>query len=255
MRGQKTKYLYYFDLRDVFLEPGCPICRLVERESSYYLNGLFYERVNDVGTRKKLRDSLGFCNWHAWKATNVHHSASKLGVVYEDILKHVAEALSKFEKFLANPTPRSFLVKLFRRWKGIPATKFLGPLRCPACENVRFSEKVYLRVLLDFLPEEDFQKQFQSSSGICLPHLMTTLQTFPQHEDLPRLIRSQIEKFECLRKEVDEFIRKHNFQYANERWGAEIDSWKRALEIVSGKREVFPNQMDRSGYRNFPHGE
>ena len=56
MQKEKTKFMSYFNLRDALAQPGCPICTLVERVSSRYLDSLLYERVNDVGTREDLRE-------------------------------------------------------------------------------------------------------------------------------------------------------------------------------------------------------
>jgi hypothetical protein len=64
------------------------------------------------------------------------------------------------------------------------------------------------------------------------------------------LIKKQIEKVESLRNEITEFVRKQDFKYYKEPWGPEVDSWKRALEMVVGKKEIFPNHMKREGMGN-----
>jgi hypothetical protein len=46
---------------------------------------------------------------------------------------------------------------------------------------------------------------------------------------------------------VAEFVRKQDYHFVHERRGAEVDSWKRAMEMVVGRREIFPSQMDRGG--------
>ena len=47
-----------------------------------------------------------------------------------------------------------------------------------------------------------------------------------------------------------EFIRKHDYKYIHEPRGAESDSWRRALELLAGKREVFGNQVRRMSGRS-----
>lgn len=242
---EKNKFLSYFDLWDALKKPGCPICTLVERHSFLFLNGLLYERVNDPGTRVELRKSLGFCNWHAWKALEVGNCALGLGIIYEDILRRIEERLNNFKNSF--PLPREpFPLGFFRRKKGPPPLLQLGPNdRCPVCKSSRFFEEHYLGILLDFISEEDFATQFARSFGICFFHLNETIKGYPHHKSLPLLIKKQIEKLTFLRGEVAEFVRKQDYQYTAEPSGTEIDSWRRSLEMVVGKREIFPGHMRR----------
>jgi len=250
---EKSKFFSYFDLWDAFKKPGCPICTLVERHSFLFLDGLLYERVNDPGTREELRKSLGFCNWHAWRALEVSNCALGLGIIYEDILRRIEERLNKIRNSF--PLPREpFPWRLFRGSKGPPLQPLqLGPNhRCPVCKSSRFFEEYYLRTLLDFISEEDFAREFARSSGICFFHLNETIKGYPHHKGLPLLIKKQIEKYTFLRGEVAEFVRKQDYQYAAEPSGPEIDSWKRSLEMVVGKREIFPGQMRRESVESEP---
>ena len=62
------KSFTYYALLEGFDKSGCPVCRFMQEYSLRYLDALFYEQVNDVGIRRKLRAAHGFCNWHAWLA-------------------------------------------------------------------------------------------------------------------------------------------------------------------------------------------
>lgn len=72
---EKSKYISYFKLQEALTQPGCPLCTLIDQHSLRYLDALLYERVNDGGTCQELRQSLGFCNWHAWKAMEISNCA------------------------------------------------------------------------------------------------------------------------------------------------------------------------------------
>ncbi len=243
---QKSKFISYFDLRDSFQQPGCPICALVEKQSYRFLDGLLYERVNDTGTREGLRKSYGFCNWHAWKSLEASNCALGLGIIYEDILNRVEKRLEDIHEQLPRHFGIPFLRRLFKAKKGGKQKVFLRPIHpCPACQNVASFEKVYLETLLDYIFEPDFERQFILSSGICFAHLSVAINRFPRHKNLQALIKMQIEKFERLRKEVSEFVRKQDYNFRDETWGAESNSWKRALEMVAGKREIFGSHMER----------
>jgi hypothetical protein len=168
--------------------------------------------VNDVGTREELRKSLGFCNWHAWKSLEVQNCPLGLGIIYNDMLERIQERLAKVQHSI--PVFIPFIRRLLPRGKVKNSNRLLRPSHsCPVCQSVRFFEETNLGILLDFISERDFERQMK--------------------------------KYESLQGEVSEFIRKHDYQYAHEPRGAESDSWKRALEMVVGKREIFPSQMDR----------
>jgi len=254
-RMEKSKYISYFDLRDALAQPGCPVCSLAERNSFRFLDALLYERVNDVGTREGLRKSLGFCNWHSWKCLEVPNAPLGLGIIHSDLLEQILERLDRIQRSFPMRIP--FLRRL---WGGGKAEKTFPPIRpghsCPACRSVRFFEEMYLEILLDYIAEEDFEGQFSLSPGICFPHLIIAIEKYPGHRNLGLLIQRQMKKWQSLKAELEEFIRKHDYKYAHEPRGAESDSWKRALEMLVGKREVFSNQVRREASKtDVPSGD
>jgi hypothetical protein len=254
-RKEKSKFISYFNLRDALAQPGCPVCSLAEKNSFRFLDALLYERVNDVGTREGLRKSLGFCNWHAWKCLEVPNAPLGLGIIHQDLLGQILERLSRIQRSFPMRIP--FLRRLWGRGK---AEKAFPPIRpghsCPACRSVRFFEEMYLEILLDYIAEEVFERQLFLSPGICFPHLIIAIEKYPGHRNLGLLIQRQMSKWESLQGELAEFIRKHDYKYIHELRGAESDSWKRALEMLVGKREVFPNQVRReAGRTEMPSGD
>jgi hypothetical protein len=244
MTGEDRKYLSFFNLREALAQPGCPVCSLAEKNSFRFLDALLYERVNDVGTREGLRKSLGFCNWHAWKSLEVPNCPLGLGIIYHDLLGQIQERLGRIQRSFPLRIP--YLRRFWRKEKVKDSIPLLRPGHsCPACQSVRFFEEMYMETLLDFLAEEDFERQFSGSSGICFPHLTIAIEKYPRHRNLGLLIQMQAKKVESLQGELAEFIRKHDYKFVHEPRGAESDSWRRALELVAGKREVFGNQIRR----------
>ncbi len=245
------KYLSYFKLGEALRLSGCPICTLVEKDSFRYLDALLYERVNDVGTRGKLRKSLGFCSWHAWKSTEISNCTLGLAIIYEDILGAIGEKLRKMASNFPPSAANSFWSKFFSKKEKKITGNFPEALAsCPVCQHVRIFEEHYLAILLDYFQERDFAQVFAESGGICFNHLQEVIKNFPDHKNLPLLITRQMEIYKVLRKELAEFIRKQDYQHRHEPAGREIDSWKRAIEMVIGKKEVFPNQIRTGRYKN-----
>jgi hypothetical protein len=54
--------------------------------------------------------------------------------------------------------------------------------------------------------------------------------------DVERLRAIHYDKLESLKAELDEFIRKNDYQFAGEGFGKEGDAWLRAIGMVVGKR-------------------
>ncbi len=61
-----SRHIAFYELRDAFAQPGCPLCRLEARVAERYLDFLLWERVNDPDLRQNLRQARGFCRDHAW---------------------------------------------------------------------------------------------------------------------------------------------------------------------------------------------
>jgi hypothetical protein len=91
------KFIGYLRLVDACGRPGCPICRCVREASLGHLEALLYEQVTDADTRRTLRTSWGFCNWHTWMLLEVEHSLFGAAIIYEDL---VGRARRRFETCL-----------------------------------------------------------------------------------------------------------------------------------------------------------
>jgi hypothetical protein len=100
-------------------------------------------------------------------------------------------------------------------------------------------------VLLDFIGEEEFSKEFEKSSGICIRHLVDIIKTDRAHPNLPLLVEKQLQKYKFLSYELGEYDRKRDYRFSKEPKGSEADSWRRVLEQFSGQKEIFGNEMDR----------
>ena len=98
MEKRRGKWIDYFDLKDAFKIPGCPLCNRIKEISWKFLDNLYYERVLDGGTRVGLIEAKGFCNWHAWMSTEIRHSDSGIAIIYKQLLDIEIEQLSKLAK-------------------------------------------------------------------------------------------------------------------------------------------------------------
>ncbi len=204
------KNLSYYDQLEAFRQPGCSICRLVERHSREYLETIFYESVNDPEIRLQLRNAFGFCAAHAMKAAEIG-SPLAIALIYEDILNALDQEIGR--------AIRNGRVGM----KG----------KCPFCEQEHQMEIRLTRALAASIEEEAMQTAFKSSEGLCARHLIKLLSaTSP---DIRQFVgESERGKIRALRAELKELIRKNDYRFAKETIGEEGDSWLRALRKTAG---------------------
>src|SRR5262245_48413444 len=104
-RGEK--FVGYVRLVEACGQPGCPVCRCVLHDSRQHLHAILYEQVTDPDTRRRLRASWGFCNWHTWMLLEIQGMRSGAAIIFEDLLGRLAERVAGDAQ--ASPRRRSWL--------------------------------------------------------------------------------------------------------------------------------------------------
>lgn len=136
----------------------------------------------------------------------------------------------------------------------IPRTSLLAFIQgwtrrgmCPPCQIIVEHERHALETLLNFLHDPEFASRFEGSAGLCCIHTMRAAARSDSHPHLRTLIEVQRGKYSHLVEELEEFSRKHDYHFSQEPWGAESDSWLRAIELLAGRPGVFGNDVHRMG--------
>ena len=231
-----------YNLLEACRAPGCPVCRLEQRDVERYLDRKFYENVNTPAWRDQLRASLGFCHEHAWLAVNKRlGDALGFSIIYRDIVNSILTQLSDDDS----------MVRTSRKWTSslqkIPEAtrklieKILAVLiprkRCPVCEHRDETTRRALSVLVEELDKLQMSDALEASDGLCLPHLRMTLEQVKEVSACETLINIHREKLENLSAELGEFIRKNDYQAIKEGFGREGDAWLRAVGMIVGSRK------------------
>lgn len=252
MGNEPSKHTLYFNLLDAFKDPdhGCPICVLVTRRVSNYLDGLSYENVNDPGIRTTLREAHGFCNHHAWQFVEEQRDSLGVGIIYRDILRHLQEEMQHVAPDGHTSPFGHLLAGLLNGGAAgdhaMPDTSAGEPpvappavLRphgmCPACELVARSEDDYLTTFLDHYRDTEFREAYRKSAGLCLLHLRLALACTANPTTFQHLLDDQRSFYHQLEEDLNELIRKKDYRFASEERGREQSAWIRAVEQVIGK--------------------
>ncbi|HTX90059.1 MAG TPA: DUF6062 family protein [Anaerolineales bacterium] len=216
MADQQTIY----EIRQACGKPGCPVCTLVQRAGARYIEGIYGECILDPDVRQKLADSLGFCYGHTWLAIDLKLTEA-LGhaILFQSLVNRAGKILADGEK-----APGQQL-----------AAALEPELGCPACRIEAETTERVTDSLAHALKDQDFVNAYQASNGLCLPHLKLLLPKLDQKRQ-SSLLTHQRARMESLKNELGEFIRKNDFRFREERIGAEGDSYKRAADLLAGKR-------------------
>ncbi|MCS6843608.1 MAG: DUF6062 family protein [Caldilineales bacterium] len=214
-----------FELQEALRGGGCALCWLSHRAGYRYLDSFSYESVNDPGLRNRLQASHGLCRQHAWALAGMRGSSLGVAIVYRDVLGVLEQAVQGSGK-------SGGLLALFKGSE--EGTSLPSPSQpCPACEAEAEATQRYLAVLLNALDRAEVAQAFVAAGGLCYGHLRQAFDAAAPQQ-WQRLRASQLAVYEGLRNELQEFIRKNDYRFRDEGFGAEGDSWRRAVAAVVG---------------------
>jgi hypothetical protein len=227
------KSIPHFKLEEALKQRGCAVCQLVKDAGLSYLDNLLYELVNDPDVQTGFRDSLGLCNRHAYRMTDMRDGLGT-SILYRVVVRRELELLSQ----VSEPSKRSSVLSgfLWRSSTDTPAIPEPG-IGCMVCRAEEEAEERYLRVLLEGAEDGSLEGLLDGPGAACVRHLSRA--SALAGGGLPRpLIDVSRAALEELEADLDEFIRHKDHRFADEPWGKERDAWKRAVERIVGQREL-----------------
>ncbi len=225
------KHLEYHHLVEAMHQGGCPVCFLLARNADQYMSSLLYESVNDPGVRKRLREMSGFCNRHAWSLKK-HGDGLGQSIIYEDLLSTMRAWLNDQRGFIKGPNRSRGGGGSGR---GRRASRKVSDT-CPVCTMLARAEERIISTFIQHFDDEEFARTYKESFGLCIPHLLSVM----GRGDLPaeHLLEIESGNLESLIAELKEFQRKNDYRFSGEGFGAERDSWIRAIEKMVGRTGI-----------------
>lgn len=238
------RYLAYFDLVEAFRQPGCPVCRRVSAASQRYLDTLAYEHVNDPEVRRRLRASWGLCNWHTWILADRAGAPFAAAAISEDLLKAAAQRVAALGTRAAGTAtgPWRWLARLAGTHRP-PALVRLYRRRapCSACLEAARAETGAVEALATFISELAFQRAYEASDGLCVPHAVQAVERAAGRPAAETLAQLTVRRWEALRRTVERFVAKHEYRNTEPFSDAEAGAWRRALATLAGEPGLFGN--------------
>lgn len=232
-------------LKRALQQKGCPICRCCAEQEERYIRFLLWENVNDIETRTRLAESLGFCGQHAQQMLAMERDELGMilgnSIIYESLTHLALLAIRDIHSFVSGRNAKrrwldGFLGGLRSQWASV--RRPLTPSRrCRVCELRDETARHYSEVLVGMLSYPEFQGLYERSDGVCLPHLRIMLQVADPTANvgLEYLLRVTEERLERLTTDLRELGRKYSAQYRHESLSQEEAlSVERAIAFFTG---------------------
>ncbi len=243
-------------------QPGCPVCRLARDAEDRYLRFLLWENVNDLETRIRISQAMGFCRRHAWQMYGMEAAewGSTLGnsIIYEDLTGQVVHRLVASR---AAVQTRDSEASRRRGWASLqrwltgkvgyqPQAPLMPSRSCRSCESGAPSAESSGDNLVRIVADPEYQALYAGSDGVCLPHLRLALELGDSSAGLEQLIAATRARLEALQHDLAEYGRKQAWQYHDEGVTAgEQTATARAVAFFAGPEESSAWLNERSGTR------
>ncbi len=214
------KHLAYYQILETLRSAKrCAFCELERKGIQKFFDGLFYEKVNDRGLRDALVKSRGFCARHAHFLVSFGDGLGT-AILYADQVELRMKSLDSPGAARRRKRPTQ---------DGI----------CPACRALGRLRAGFVHTLLQGLADPEMSGAFATSAGLCFPHFQAAIEAAQDSEVKKELVRIQKEKTQALLSQLKELIDKYDYRRIASGFKEEKDSWMRAVEMVSGLKDVF----------------
>jgi hypothetical protein len=192
----------------------CPICLILQTKSNDLMCELQFTAVHNPEVNARVLSAGGYCHFHFWYLEKLASPATNAQLL-ESLLTRIES------EFLSDAN-------------GAIATAAEEQLRCPVCCFSRDWEEKLLTSLAGRLQENRFRAAYETSHGLCLPHLGKVLKRLSHREQRVFLVASSRCQLATLCEELRLLIAKWGNK--DHRLGEEKDSAYRAIaKLVGGK--------------------
>lgn len=213
----------------------CPVCAMrkkLETAAVEFTMGPSYME-DDV---REATSRLGFCEKHL---EQMYQNQNRLGLAL--ILKsHMDKVICEVEKKTSSQG-RAFTASFFKKKTEEPeVVNYLNTLEesCFVCNRIETTFERYIATILYlYHTEETFRTSFKNTKGFCNDHYKVLYQAAPSQlsgEELNTFLKElstlYINNMKRVRDDLEWFINKFDYRYANEPWKNAKDALPRAMQ-------------------------
>ncbi len=217
----------------------CALCAIEKKSDDDFIAALFTEMVMDVRLNPQLVKDYDFCHEHFEKLYRYPDKCG-LAVLTNRILYSKRENL----KLAANSkteTKKSSFKGLFS--KDRPSSGKATIKQCLLCSRLDNTMDNYMETLVELWYKEDsFRNLYKNSKGLCLKHFNSILSLSDElikNEELRNKFKAitlelQEKNMERLQEELEWFISKFDYRFADQPWKTSKDALIRTIQKLIG---------------------
>jgi Family of unknown function (DUF6062) len=249
----RSHWFTEMSLADSLRVGECLICSNLIYSERRAIHSFLWEGMMSSLAREEFLKGGGFCPRHFWIAKGIENEgspASGIGVaILCENLVALAIAESPRDMTLEHREP----VNPFRRKRDVDMPP--PGSGCMFCRD-RIEREESLIATLEDLKRRPIWSEKLEQSPLCVYHARLALAIWKDSEQ-KQLIRSALEaRLKELQADLNEFIRKHDWNHRNEPLAREKDAVERAIQSLSGLEGQFPlTKTGSEGGRNHGSGE
>jgi len=232
--------LYTIPVNDAFDKGGeCPLCNMIdelEQKAIDFTMGPSYMEDDVRGETSRL----GFCERHI---ELLYKNQNRLGLSLI-IKSHMDKIIKDVEK-LSSGGVKTTVSSLFKKQSdNFSVVDYIDKLNetCYICSRIESTFERYIAtVFYLYQHEEEFRIKFRESQGFCTRHYSILYKEASKHlsgsqlKEFIELLNSlYLNNMKRVRDDLEWFINKFDYRYANEPWKNSKDALPRAIKKTNG---------------------
>lgn len=187
---------------------------------------------------------LGYCPEHTLLLAQIemdtYGDAMGFNIIYEQLAHYVQQRLTdEAARNELSPSRMNLFQRVQRRQPKRSSRALQPQASCRVCQIAGFTAEQGLKVLLEEIEAHNSQilDLYADSDGLCMNHLKMALESapLPAQSVLPFLLEDALNRLERCRLLMDEYIRKHSWEFRHEAFTPEEEvAWKKVFSFFTG---------------------
>lgn len=227
-------------LRQSFRVGQCLVCSNLIVAERHSIRSFLYEGMMSPDAREDFLKCGGFCLRHFWVAKRIEEQcwpAGGIGIALlcENLVRRYSVEATQY---VDENQRRSFRVLRRNRKR----RNFRSPgFGCMFCQDNKERERHLLQTIEELIEQTTWSMMLEDGP-LCLRHGVLALSLWQQPSSQERIRECFQSHLSQLTEDIDEFIRKSDWQQRNEPKGPEQDAVFHAIEYLVGLKRQFPGE-------------
>jgi len=239
---KRARWFTESSLRQSFRVGQCLVCSNLILSERHSIHSFLYEGMMSPDVRQDFLKGGGFCLRHFWEAKRIEERcwpAGGIGIALlcENLIRQYSVETTEY---LDDKQRRSLsILRRSRKRRDFRAPGF----GCVFCQDNEEREQHLLQTIQELMEQPAWSKMLEEAP-LCLRHAVLALNVWQDALSQERIREHFQAHLSQLTEDIEEFIRKSDWQYRNEPKGREQDAVFRAIEYLVGLDRQFPGYVD-----------